>query len=401
MNPKSVGALVASSVGAQALTALSAPLLLRFYSPSEFGHYSICVAIGIVLSVALAGRLELALPIPYSKALASQIYATGQAFIVSASAGALVVISVGAIFHAWSFQTSLFGLAIGVLTAIIQMDVSALNREKQFFNTASLRFVQAALIVFIQTSLAFTADFPNRLETGNVLALAVTAILFRRRRTRFGYTSSIRFHKRVVMSFKRFYLIDIWSALLNSVSNQMPVLLLGKLYSEDVVGHYSLAHRLLTLPVSLVGANLAQVFYQEASSLSRSGLLDHKAFVKPMLMLASLGVITLFPLAIFASPLIRVAFGPGWEMSGDVILIIMPWIFATLVVSPFSGILQFRGQQPLFLLSMIILTVLRLAAFVFAYVQWRSWQYSLISFSAISFAFWIYILFVLMKGKRK
>jgi O-antigen/teichoic acid export membrane protein len=68
-----------------------------------------------------------------------------------------------------------------------------------------------------------------------------------------------------IKRFRKFPLIDIWGALLNNISWQLPVLLLAVFFSQTLVGFYALAFRLIHLPMSLIGASLGKVFFQRAS----------------------------------------------------------------------------------------------------------------------------------------
>ena len=73
--------------------------------------------------------------------------------------------------------------------------------------------------------------------------------------------------------YKMFPLIDSSSALMNTVSWQLPALLLTAFFSPVVVGFYSLGFMVLQMPMSLIGGAIAQVFFQRASEAYHQGTL--------------------------------------------------------------------------------------------------------------------------------
>ena len=74
---------------------------------------------------------------------------------------------------------------------------------------------------------------------------------------------------------KNFLVYGTWSALLNTASQQLPVLLLAFYFSPKIVGFFALGKTVLSIPLSIVGGAVSQVFFQKASEAhNRSGNLS-------------------------------------------------------------------------------------------------------------------------------
>jgi O-antigen/teichoic acid export membrane protein len=65
--------------------------------------------------------------------------------------------------------------------------------------------------------------------------------------------------------YRKFPLVSTWSALMNTLSWQLPAFMLAGFFSTSVAGFYSLGFRVLAMPMSLVGGAIAQVFFQRAA----------------------------------------------------------------------------------------------------------------------------------------
>lgn len=370
----------------------SAPILLRYYSPKEFGEYALSVSIGSILAVVMAGRLEMAIALPASDRIAQKIRSTARSASVLLSAAVLMLATLGYVFSFCSILPYLFGTSIGLLTSFIQIDTATLNRGMKYKKVAIMRLFQATTIAAIQITLAFCATGPNRLEIGNIAALLITNILFSVPSFCTGAKLPTRIYPRILIRYRQFILVDVWSSLLNAASSQLPIFLLGKYFSSEIVGYYSLAHRVLMLPVTLVSGNISMLFYQKASAQSRSTGIDYHRMRSQIIRLSMFGALFMALALGFSNVIIHFTFGPQWETSADIISILAPWIFFVLVASPFSGIFQIRGEQHFYLKANIILFSLRILVFIFVVALLNKWQYALLSYSMVSASFWLYLL---------
>lgn len=71
--------------------------------------------------------------------------------------------------------------------------------------------------------------------------------------------------------YRNFPLINMWSAFLNTIATEFPVLLLASFFSTAVVGSYSLGRTVLHYPMIFIGSSLSQVFFSTAASATHAG----------------------------------------------------------------------------------------------------------------------------------
>ena len=115
--------------------------------------------------------------------------------------------------------------------------------------------------------------------------------------------------------------------------------------------------------MTLIGASIAQVFFQRASVAKHDGTLGELVTT----VTSSLASIALVPFAIFAvcgGELFSVVFGSEWYSAGVYAQILTLWIFLVFTTSPISSLTSVLEIQGFGLKMNLITVVLRFAALV-------------------------------------
>jgi O-antigen/teichoic acid export membrane protein len=135
------------------------------------------------------------------------------------------------------------------------------------------------------------------------------------------------------------------NALLDVVSLQMPILLITAWFGSDDAGQFSMAWRILWLPIALVGAAVGQVFYQRFAQMQSDPAGARRLLLntwKTLLLLG--GPPTLLVLAL-GEPVFAFVLGDEWREAGAIASIIAPMLLALLVVGPTSAAMIALGLQ--------------------------------------------------------
>ena len=144
--------------------------------------------------------------------------------------------------------------------------------------------------------------------------------------------------------YRKFPLYGSWSALLYSISWQLPNFLLSVFFSSAVVGYYALGTRLLRMPMSLIGSAIAQVFFQraaEAQAEGRLAIVVESAFRR----LVTMGMFPLLLLTIIGTDVFVVVFGQTWAEAGAYAQILSVWTFFWFISSPLSTLYSVLEKQ--------------------------------------------------------
>jgi len=144
--------------------------------------------------------------------------------------------------------------------------------------------------------------------------------------------------------YRKFPLVDSWSALLNIVSWQMPTFLLASFFSPTITGFYSFGFQLLQLPMSFIGSSISQVFFQRASKAKSEGTLA--SLVKNVFrLLVIVGMFPILILTIVGSDVFSTIFGRAWTEAGIYVQILSIWVFIWFISSPLSTLYIVMEKQ--------------------------------------------------------
>jgi len=219
---------------------------------------------------------------------------------------------------------------------------------------------------------------------GNTLAVfvaasALVAVLAGRRRG-----ESLPAMAEVARRHRQFPRFQLWSSVLNTTSLTLPVMLMGSFFGTEVVGYYGMGNRMITLPLTVLGASVAQVFYPEAAEeWNRTGSIA--ASINSTIHLLS--VTCIFPIvcvALLGPVLFRVLLGNDWEEAGVYAQILSPWILVVLVSSPTSSVFLIRERSDLSLIYTLVQAITRPAALLVG-AAFASPRIGIMSFSCVGF----------------
>jgi O-antigen/teichoic acid export membrane protein len=161
------------------------------------------------------------------------------------------------------------------------------------------------------------------------------------------FKKTIRWEKMIagLRRHRNFLVYGTGSALLNTASQQMPVLLLSFYFSPKIVGFFALGKTVLSIPMSMVGAAISQVFFQKASEAhNHIGNLS-EVVEEVFKRLVSIGIFPILLLTLIGQDIFIVAFGAPWSEAGVYMQILGLWIFFQFISSPISTLFAVLEKQ--------------------------------------------------------
>lgn len=165
----------------------------------------------------------------------------------------------------------------------------------------------------------------------------------------------------MAVRYKRFPLYSTWEGLLNTAGTQLPPLIFAIFFGPAVAGLYSLANRVLSIPMSLIGSAIGQVFLSNAAEARRNGTLG-TLVLNLHTKLAHLGLAPALLLALTGPDLFAFVFGANWRQAGEFARWMAPWLYFVFTLSPLSTLFAVMENQKEGFAFQVILFVVRLAA---------------------------------------
>ena len=144
--------------------------------------------------------------------------------------------------------------------------------------------------------------------------------------------------------YKKFPLVDTWSALINTISWQLPAFLLAFFFSPFVVGLYALGFQLLQLPMNFIGNSISQVFFAQGAEAHHDRKLDKLVF-SLFSILVLIGLYPFLTITIIGSDIFTLFFGEIWAEAGFYAQILSLWTFVWFLSSPLSTVYIILEKQ--------------------------------------------------------
>ncbi|HLS68741.1 MAG TPA: lipopolysaccharide biosynthesis protein [Kiloniellales bacterium] len=371
---RSVSILAGGTALAQALGVLIAPLLTRLYAPEHFGILAAFVALLAIVSVVSTLRYEVAIPLPASDLEAAHVLGLCLAAVASFS-----LVS-GLVLLLWGeglaerlglpmMAPYLWLLPFGILCAgTYETLIYWAIRVRAFPLIARTKFYQVFTLFAVQLG-AFSLGSLGLLlghMAGHGAGAASISTLIARRRWELLRQLRLSELRRVAYRYRRFPLFSTWSGGFNTLSSHVPPLLLVAFFSPAAAGLYALSHRVLAMPMSMVGQAVSDAFFSEAAEAHRQGRLSglvlgiYEKLVQIAMPPALLLVLT-------GPELFALVFGPQWRMGGEFAQWMAPWLLLQFIASPLSLLFDVLERQPEEMAFQLVLLVTRVVALFTGY----------------------------------
>jgi len=367
--------LVTGTIIAQIITIIASPIITRLYGPDTFGLLALFTSITSIIGVIACLRYEIAIMLPESDEEAANVFGLSVIFVIIVT---IVSIPLLIFFQQPLLQflkapqlSPFFGLI--PLTILLGGIFLALNywntRTKHFHRLSIARVMSSCSSTGTQLGLGFLGyasggALIGASILGQIVSTCVLGIQIIRDHLSF-FKKNITWDgiSKVLKRYRDFPKYDIWSALLNTISWQIPIFLLAYFFSTTVVGYYSLSMMLIQLPMSFIGGAIAQVFYQRAAVAKIGGNL--RPLVENIFkILIILGLFPMMVLLLIGEDLFSVVFGSQWAISGIYVQILSVWAFVWFISSPLSTIVAVLEKQSWGLILNILIFSTRVISLV-------------------------------------
>jgi lipopolysaccharide exporter len=404
---KNVLTLMTGTTIAQAIPIAISPILTRIYTPEDFGLLALYMAIATIIAVIATGRYELAIMLPKKDSDAVSIVVLSILFSFAVSVVILVLI-----FFYNAELASLLGdneirywLFLLPVTVFITGTYNALNywvnRKKGYTDISKNKVLQSFTIVATQVSMGL-----NKMGVAGLiwagLVGQISALIFFLRLSWKNDKKTLKKVSRIKVialakRYKDFPLINSWSGLLNTASVQAPIIVLASLFSSTVTGYFSLAQRILQIPMTLLGAAIGQVYFEKATKLKANKSEIKRITLDTHKKLLIIGLLPTLIILLFGSELFAFIFGEPWRVAGEYAKLLSVWIFFVFVCSPLSHLMTIYEKHVESIIFNILLFTSRIGVLFIGWWLMQDAYQTIAIFGIVGALLWLGFIFYLMK----
>lgn len=346
--------LLGGSALAQLFTFLSYPILSHWLTSDKWAVFGVFSAVVTVFAVMANGGYEQAILLPKENEKAIALWRLCGRYSIAVSAlGAGLLIVKGITHPEWLSEMHFFGGVVAIFCSIyfegyIISTVVLLNRMELYKVLAKGRAIQAMVTLLLQLLLAFLySDLPSVLIWGWVAGQGAHYFWLNVHARKVSLAAvkmevPIRW---VAAEYKRFFRFSIVSSYINTLSRQLPFILLPFWVSDIFLGQFTFAHKILSAPLGLIGATITQVFNAQSSKAKRGeaeaihGLT--RQWSKYMLFL---GMPVVLALVVYGPDIFEWVFGANYRDAGNMAQWLSPWLFLLYWISPLSSLISTENK---------------------------------------------------------
>jgi O-antigen/teichoic acid export membrane protein len=352
---KSLLILVSGTGIAQIFPLISAPFVARLYEPEHFGIYAIfysLVTLFTGLSFLEYNNVLIVAP-TNQKAYEGMILSTLITFGINFFIFCLIILVPDTIL------TELFGKGILPFLWVVPITV--------FFNTMNLLFytwflrtekykllsrnkiILSACAVILQIGIGFLHIGATGFIIANLVSILIslTLLVYNFKISKDFIPDEVKRNslKLIAYDYRKFALVSVWGNTLNILTLQIPQFLLNKVFGSHVLGQYSLAQRMISLPLGFVSSAIQDVFRQWASKEEIENRNCKNAYLNTLKISSIVAVLLLLSCLTFIPPLFVFVFGVKWAEAGIYVKILSLLFVIRFVVAPLSYTFYIKAKQ--------------------------------------------------------
>jgi len=372
---KNTSILVSGTAIAQLIPILLQPLLRRLYSPEIFGAYAVYLSLAGMLAIISSFKYELAIILPRKDKEAANI------FYLTVLINLIFNILLLFIIICWKakitvffnlpvkFSEYLYFVPLGIFFYSFYQSINYwLIRKKGFFQISVNKFLRRGFEGCAQVAFKF-AKVTHGILFGDIIGHIANIIsgLYQggKRGLNLGLFSLIKI-KYAARKYSEFPKFNVIPSFMSACSFMLPVILINKFFSSEIVGYFDLSKLLLSIPLALIASSISNVLLQSISEKFQNS----KSLRKDLLLI--FGIVFLIATAeiivisFFGIRLFKLVFGDTWSFSGRISQILV-WSYAlNFFVASFSAVFISMNKikllsmwQVFYFLSIISLTLFR------------------------------------------
>lgn len=371
--------LASGEVCAQAVGFLSMPLLTRLYSPEAFGIMGLFIAISEVGGRMSTLRYDLALVLPKEDRDAWSLLRFAGCWCLAFSLISLAVAYPFRLDISLAFGSELLALYFPLIALMII--VSGWQSLAVFWSLRQKHFKSIA-----QSSAGASVLGHGLKILGGCLGFGAGGLLLGSVAQRSFYIMILRFFATPSRLWKlksesgeglrqavihcEFPKYRMPQDTLNSLTRQLPNILLVSFFSPVAAGFYILATRVLELPFSMLQDVVRKVFYVQAVDVERAGDSLFRLCSRMSVLIAVVMAPVVVVVFLWGGALFELVFGAGWSTTGSY----AKWVMLALLFSsssvPMSVVIPIVGMNRFYLIYEAISMLFRISMLIVAAMYW-------------------------------
>lgn len=357
--------------GAQLITLGVMLLLVRLYTPAELGSFNVWFSYATILAVGVTARYELA--------LFSGTQGSDSRSIVKLTVLLVLVLSIVMTLFVYLLtwvgglvpavvQHHLFALALLTFGLGVNKVCQSLLVLKQSFK--KLGYFKVSVAFFIAAAQVVSGLYHGGVSSlvygqvfGVLLVVVFASKWFDKEWLKECARAPLQKVKDAAKLYSNFPKYSLPSDLINTVSSQLPMILLASRFGAETAGWFGLTIKMMGAPITLLASSVLDVFKEQAARDYRTTGTCLPIFTRTAALLAALSLPPFVAFWFMGEWAFGAVFGAEWTESGRYAVLMVPLFYLRFVVSPLSYTIYIAEKQKLDLLWQTVLLIFTVSTF--------------------------------------
>lgn len=336
---------------------ISAPIVARLYAPEDYGVYAVFFSLATILSA--ISSLEL------------RNVALLEPNRIDGAHGAILALSVVTLFSisVWGvllivpdtllvviLNESVIPYLIWLPVSVFLMGISQVlytwaTREKEYKVLARNKLILGMVTMIFQICIGLMGVGPIGFIFANLMGLLISTIMLatifikviQNLRPQFSVRSA-------ALQFGKYYRLTVWTmpgSLMNSLSQFLPDLVISRFHGVAMLGQFSLAVRVINMPIAFLAASIQDFFRQQASEEFNEYGHCKSSFWRFLALGLMCAIFLILPIIIMVPYIFPIVFGSQWGEAGVLVQAVAFLTVVRFISSPLSYVWIVKGQQKL------------------------------------------------------
>jgi O-antigen/teichoic acid export membrane protein len=353
------------------------PIVTRLYSPETVGALSLFLAIVGIFTTIASGRYEQAIVAERNNQHASGLIHL--CLILTLVTGLIIAIAercIGGSTIADMLKTPILAdylwlvAPLVVLSALGYMLTFVFNRQDMFQLTACYTATQGIVGNVLRVLFGFVGMLSSGLYWANIVGhvAGLLSVAWRipsiTRLTTDNRESKMTLVIKAMRRHWRYPAFNLPHALISTVSNNLPIMILALAYPTESVGFFALCVTFGYKPVNVFALSMNQALFQTASVATNSGKSNFRHFVNFTLRTSLVATPIVVVLYIIMPTVTPVLFGDEWSGSTEIMRALLPLLLLTTLSTPFNFVPLLHNRQATALAIETTSSVCRIAVLI-------------------------------------
>lgn len=384
---KSISTIASGSVIGYAISTIFLPIVSRVYSPKQMGEYDLIISSASIYLVILSLGMITAIMLPEEDRESKAICKLILSVVVSGGIiGSFFLICVQDTYQIFRIDQNYTVACVCLLMYLILYNMQSIcyaytNRKKKYKALFWNPIIYATSNIVLSVMFGILGWKTLGYMLGTVCALALTVVYLCKQGNPFEGEYTFRLLKCTLKKYRSFPLVQMPSNFISIISAQFPVQFLGRVFGTAMLGGYSMACKILSMPVTLLASPVNNVYYRTAAEKLRRNEDSGDFAFKLIKVNINLAIIPIFILMVWGETLCAFFLGEEWRVAGTYMAILGIYYLVFFCASCLSGTLILVNKKTVNLIAIIIKIILNIIVFSVSKYTGMSLVFTIIIFT--------------------